>query len=201
MLSGRASPELLRSYEQERQPVDKFVVDQATRRLANRLQGKFPRVPEEPYYVAELGHRYNHGAILPAEGDSHDKDYEDPHKPSGTAGSRFPHVWLQNEKGATESSLDLIMQNFVLFAAEEDSLWVIAANSLDLQIDTYSLHENSKPYRDSLGKLRAKTGLTRGEALLVRPDGYIAWRGGSSPGGHKEALQGALRHILGKPVS
>ncbi|PSN72054.1 hypothetical protein BS50DRAFT_544354 [Corynespora cassiicola Philippines] len=198
VISGKADPSLLRSYDLERRPIDAFVVDQATRRLYNRVKGRTPRLEEEPYYIAELGHRYNEGAIVPAEGDVHDKDVEDPHAPSGTAGSRFPHAWLLTPEGKTISSLDLIKTNFVLIASEDDSPWISAAKSLNFPIDTYELHEKSKPYQDTKGTMKSKAGLGEGEAFFVRPDGYIAWKAAKSASGHRKALQEVIQALLGK---
>ncbi|KAH6694303.1 FAD binding domain-containing protein [Leptodontidium sp. MPI-SDFR-AT-0119] len=200
VLTGRAAPSLLQSYEQERRPNDAAVVDQATRRFRNRIQNQIPQLPEETYDVVEIGGRYNKGALVPGKGDSSDKDFEDPHSPSGTAGSRFPHVSLLSKDDQTISTLDLIKHNFVLVAAEEDSPWIAAAKGLEFQIDTYVLHETSQPYQDVKGLLRSRGKLAPGEALLVRPDNYIAWRATVQGSNHKEALQQALGQLLGKPT-
>lgn len=190
----------MRTYDSERRPIDAFVVEQATRRMFSRIKGKATRGYEEPYYIAELGHRYNEGAIIPAERDAHyhEKDVEDPHNPSGTAGSRFPHAWLLTPEGNTISSLDLIKTNFVLIVPEDNSPWVTAANTLKFPLDIYALHENSKPYQDAKGIMKSKAGLGQGEAFLVRPDAVIAWKPGKSASGHKEALQDAFQVLLGK---
>ncbi|KAJ9267104.1 hypothetical protein DTO212C5_6169 [Paecilomyces variotii] len=200
VITGRASPSLLRSYEAERKPVDAFVVDQATRRFRNRIMNTIPRVPEEPYYTVEFGCRYNAGAIIPAECDTFNKDYEDPHTPSGSAGSRFPHIPLECQDGTHVSILDLIKQNFVLVAAETASPWLLAAKNLSFQIDSYALHETSQPYRDYSGMLRNKGRLGTGMALLIRPDGFIAWKAEDTSSGHKELLRKAMGRLLGKNI-
>lgn len=198
VLTGRADPSLLKSYQQERQPVDAFVVDQATRRYWNRIFNKMPRDPEEPYYTVEIGHRYNKGAIVSDHDENQHENFENPHAPSGHAGTRFPHVPLERQDGGIISTLDLVKHNFVLVAAETDSPWIPASQVLKLTVDAYELHETSQPYRDGVGKLREKAKLGVGEALLVRPDGFIAWRGKRISHGHEEQLRKGLGQVLGK---
>ena len=185
----------------ERQPVDAFVVDQATRRFRNRILNQNARLSEEPYYTVELGCRYVKGGFLPAEGVSLEQPFEDPYTPSGTAGSRFSHAILEDlGSGKRISTLDLIKQNFVLIATEDDSPWVVAAKELKFKIDTHILHENSRPYCDFTGEWSKKAKVGLAESLLVRPDGFIAWKAENIHAGHKEILQGVLQKLLGTPI-
>jgi hypothetical protein len=185
----------------ERQPVDAFVVDQATRRFRNRILNQTPRIAEEPYYTVELGCRYLKGAFLPAEGVSIEQPFEDPYAPSGTAGSRFPHAFLKDlESGKRISTLDLMKKNFVLIATEDDSPWVAAAKELEFEIDTHILHQNSRPYCDFDRELSTKAKVGLAESLLVRPDGFIAWKAGSLHTGHKDMLRRVLQKLLGTPI-
>lgn len=180
--------------------MDSFVVDQATRRFMNRIKNQNPRLPEEPYINVELGHRYNKGALIKNEDGAEGKDFENPRAPSGKAGTRFSHVTLETDTGSTISTIDLVQRNLVLVATEGKSPWIAAANALEYEIDAYELHETSQPYRDAFGKLRSRAKLAPGEALLVRPDNFIAWRASSAQSGHKEILQRALQQLLGKAV-
>lgn len=102
--------------------------------------------------------------------------------------------------GDSISTLDLVKQNFVLVAAEDDSPWLAAAKELRFKIDTYVLHETSQPYPDTQGKLNEKIKLGTGQALLVRPDGFIAWRPINTQSSHKVLLQQALERIPGQAV-
>ncbi|KAH6618440.1 FAD binding domain-containing protein [Boeremia exigua] len=206
VLKGLASHELLETYTKERQPVDAFAVDQATKRFYNRVDHVQPPIAEEPNLTVEIGYRYADGAMV------HEDDrvaqrgepFENPLTPSATAGSRFPHVWLQGENKDAErlSTLDLVRQNMVLVAAERDSPWVTAAQTATssglVPIDAYELHETSTPWRDVEGELRKRCKLQVGEALLIRPDGFIAWRA-NTVDNHKDALQSVLQRLLGSP--
>lgn len=195
VLKGQASPSLLETYNLERQPVNAFTVDQATARFHNRIDHVQPPVAEEANLTVELGYRYPKGAIVRGEGEDAGKGFESPVTPSGTAGSRFPHVFLKSG-GKHVSTLDLIKQNLVLVAAEPTSPWVDAAKAIAI-LDSYEIHESSSPLQDAQGTLRTKCKLGDGEALLIRPDGFIAWRAEARRDGHANVLNDALRVILG----
>ncbi|KAJ4351121.1 uncharacterized protein N0V89_006460 [Didymosphaeria variabile] len=205
VLKGLASRTLLDTYTKERQPVDAFAVDQATKRFYNRVDHVQPPVPEEGNLTVEIGYRYTDGAVVGAEEDGArpQQPFENPLTPSGTAGTRFPHVWLEGEGSGRLSTLDLVRQNLVLVAAERNSAWIAAAQDVSsrgpVAIDAYELHESSTPWRDATGALREKGRLQAGEALLVRPDGFIAWRARAA-GSLVDTLQSALQELLGRPA-
>ena len=69
-----------------------------------------PPAAEEYNLTVELGYRYPNGAIIRGQGATVDKSFESPLSPSGTAGSRFPHVTLVGDDKQV-STLDLIKQN------------------------------------------------------------------------------------------
>ncbi|KAH7357519.1 FAD binding domain-containing protein [Pyrenochaeta sp. MPI-SDFR-AT-0127] len=198
VLKGLASPALLQTYTKERQPVNAFAVDQATKRFYNRVDQMQPPAHEEPNLTVEIGYRYIEGAILGG-GEGAQKPFENPSSPSGSAGTRLPHVWLNsNASNQSVSTLDLAKQNLVLITTEPQSLWIKAAKDIESPpLDLYELHEFSKPWQDSLGTLRSKCGLQHDEALLVRPDGFIAWRARAVANNHGEELRAALHALLG----
>ncbi|KAH7134866.1 FAD binding domain-containing protein [Dendryphion nanum] len=202
VLKGFASPSLLKTYSTERQPVDGFAVEQATARFYNRVDRVQPPVHEEPNLTVEIGYRYVEGAVIRDERKKGDEPFENPLTPSGTAGTRFPHVWLQGENGSEKAStLDLVKQNLVLVATEPDSPWIAAATSTassdKMPLSLYELHESSTPWQDAKGTLRTKCRLEKGEALLVRPDGFIAWRAPATSLSHGDKLKEAVQKLLG----
>ena len=173
---------------------------QAYSRLQNRVLRQKADEPELPDITCEIGYRYLSGAIvrgkyIPGE----DQLWEDPYAPLTIAGSRFPHVALVDSADQTRriSSLDLVKTNFIMFAADPTSPWVEAVKAARPDIDAYILNESSTPWTDTVGKLRRVCKLEDGEALLVRPDGFIAWRAEKRDSGHSSALKGILREILG----
>lgn len=197
MLKGYASPGLLTTYNQERQPGANFFVQQAFARLVSRvLHGKrYEHEPELPDIMCELGYRYTEGAFCPTDDANFSKSVEDPYKPYVLPGGRLSHVALTSAQGQL-SSLDLIKQNFLLFTTETDSPWLEAAKNQIMPIDAFAINASST-YRDRNGAATEIWRLAGGEALLVRPDGIIAWRSGEIESRHEERLKQALDVILG----
>jgi hypothetical protein len=73
VLSGKASHELIATYNIERQPVVKNIVDQAHARYINRVapqksSAEGDLVPEVPDIVCEIGYRYVQGALVSDDG-------------------------------------------------------------------------------------------------------------------------------------
>lgn len=162
-----------------------------------------PPAPEVDDIAVELGYRYPKGAFIPGDGFIPPKELHDaPASPSATAGSRFPHAWLIDASQPSKkiSSIDLVKQNLLLIAPDAGSLWFEAARGIPIPIDTYPINESSTPFKDPEGKLRQRCHLEQGDTLLIRPDGFIAWRGTKTQSGHKELLKAALESILKKTV-
>jgi hypothetical protein len=86
--------------------------------------------------------------------------HEHPTESKARPGTRAPHMWLK--EGC--STLDLLGRDFVVLAGPE---WNAAT---DLQV-----HRITHP------AFPAAYGITSREALLIRPDGYVAWRGEGTP--------------------
>jgi hypothetical protein len=198
VLKGQAASSLLDSYTVERQPVDAFTVDQATARFYNRIDHVQPPASEEADLTVELGYAYPKGAIIRGKSSRLEKAFESPSAPSASAGTRFPHVCVKAGDRRL-SALDLIKQNLVLVNTESNSPWLQVAQAVNaLEIDAYELHKSSIPAQDAEGDLRKRCKLASGEVLLVRPDGFIAWRAETRrEGGHLDALNDVLCRILG----
>ncbi len=202
VLKGKASPALLDSYDVERRPVAAFTCDQAYTRYVLRLAPELktddltPFVPDPPI---ALGYRYRSSAIV-AEPGADEALWEDPHTPTGMPGTRGPHVFLERG-GERLSAIDLAGRNFVLLAGPEGQAWCEAGReagkSLGVPVDAYRLGTDlvdtadPRPFADLYG-------LSADGAVLVRPDGFIAWR---ARAGHEDphgALRGALGQILAR---
>jgi hypothetical protein len=174
-------------------------MQQAFARLVTRvMHGKAPpgirSEPELPDIICELGYRYTSGAFCKDESTDFDKNYEDPYEPYVLPGGRLPHVALISA-GKGLSSLDLIKQNFVIFTVQEDSPWLEASSKQKIPPDCHVIGSTGT-YQDHRGAAQVMWKLEEGEALLVRPDGIIAWRSGGQPSEHANALKKALDSIL-----
>lgn len=197
VIRGWAGPPLLKTYDDERTAGARFTVEQAFSRLVNRVyHGKgFAFQEEVPDIRCELGYKYGKGALVPRPGDDKDET-EDPFSPTVEAGARLPHVKIEAVAGT--STLDLIKQYFVLLTIESESPWLKAAQSQRIPIDAYAITNSGSDVKDVTGRAGQVLKLEAGEALLVRPDGHIAWRADARDGDHSETLKGVLVSILGK---
>jgi putative polyketide hydroxylase len=124
----------------------------------------------------EIGYRYRSPAIV-AETGSGTSLHEDPRKSKAMPGTRAPHVMLRRG-GKPISTLDLFTKNFCVLAAPGGSAWCEAARAaaadLGLAVDAYQLDHGdvSDPER----RFADAYGLSPSGAVIVRPDGFVAWR-------------------------
>jgi hypothetical protein len=168
---------------------------QACSRLQKRVFRKVPDEPELPDITCEIGYRYPSAAAAAHIQNTSSDQYEDPYAPLASPGSRFPHVLLARDNSQV-STLDLIKTNFVLFTTGQSSPWIEAARGMTPEIDTYSINRDTGTFRDPDGTFNRICKISEGEAILVRPDGFIAWQGEQKKNGHKDELQKALGLIL-----
>lgn len=169
---------------------------QAYSRLQKRVFRTVPDEPELPDIVCEIGYRYP--SVAAANIQTNSDKYEDPHAPLVLPGSRLPHILLTRNNSQV-STLDLIQTNFVLFTMGQLSPWIEAAKGMTPEIDSYNINMDNGALRDFDGTFSRICRISEGEAILVRPDGFIAWRGDIRKDGHRDELQKALEHILYLP--
>lgn len=101
----------------------------------------------------------------------------------GRPGTRAPHVWIERG-GERRSTLDLLGRGFVLLAGPDAGPWCEAAARLPVAVRCERIAEH--------GRL----GIRRDGALLVRPDGFVAWR--AKRAGDGASLTRAMHSILGR---
>ncbi len=220
VLTGVADPALLDTYEAERRPVARVVVDRAVRELeaptpdaAPTWEGPGQDRPEGGAWSDDegdplaqlppiLGYRYDSRAIEAYE----DADQAD-HAVAlpkgldltGRPGTRAPHVWLERD-GQRISTLDLFDGRFVLLAGSEGEAWRDAARAaatrLGVGLDAYRVGAEGELI-DHDDNWRAAYGVTSLGAALVRPDGMVGWRSGGGALSPETDLAEALGHILG----
>jgi len=199
VLKGTAGAALLDTYEPERKPASKFTVEQAYTRYVTRTApylGANDFEPQANDFNIELGYLYRSPAILAENGQ--DKGHDDPRLTFGRPGSRAPHVWL-NRGGQKVSSIDLFGRSFVLLTTFEGAPWCSAAQAAakrfnGLELETYCV--GSAPLRDPELRFAEAYGLSGSGAVLVRPDGFVAWRAKSFDGNAEGTLAGAFATIL-----
>ena len=179
VLQGAAGPALLDTYQPERKPLCELIVEQAYTRYIKRVDSSLPASNLAPLLddpSIELGSIYASGAILSEAGGA-GAALEDPHHPSGRPGTRVPHIPLR--RGNTSvSTHDLPAYSFALLAAVGDPGWADAATALaaaGAPLKVYRVGPGAD-LADSDGCFARTVGIEAGGALLLRPDGVIAWR-------------------------
>ena len=201
VLDGRAGEELLATYEAERQPVGAFTTEQAYSRYVLRLDptlGTDDLMPLVDEAAVEIGYRYRSSAVPTASED--DATWEDPRSPSGRPGFRAPHLPV-TVGGVERSTIDLFGRRFAVLAGSAAESWRDAAqaagSALGVPVDTYRVGDD---VIDPSGRVEAAYGIGRDGAVLVRPDGFVAWRATAPHPAQRTELVGALAAALARPT-
>jgi 2-polyprenyl-6-methoxyphenol hydroxylase-like FAD-dependent oxidoreductase len=199
VLRGVAGVELLDTYNAERHPNGHQAVEQAYNRYVTRsdpdlgTDGMQPAIPD----LHVEFNRYRSTAVVPERGFVDDGRPDiDPRESRALPGTRAPHVELTRD-GHTISAIDLYMGNFVLVAGPDGERWIDAAvkvsDALGVDIDRYRIGEDLLEN----GEFCERYGIDRDGAVLVRPDGYVAWRRRELEGEDcKTVLTDALERVL-----
>lgn len=153
----------------------------------------------------ELNQRYESVAVLP---DPTDAEEEWPRhrelylQATTRPGAKLRHAWLVDQDGHRISTLDVTGKGqFTLLTGLAGEAWKTAAAKLDLPfLRTLVVGEGgvSDPY----GYWHQVREIDEAGALLVRPDGYVAWRHSQAVWDDSEALhrlEDALCAVLDRP--
>lgn len=165
VLSGWAGPALLDSYEPERAPVARHCAQ------ASLGAARPPKLVDG----LVLGAAYQSDAVTPDGSDAPEPadalaDYE----PTARPGHRAPHLWLERD-GKRCSTLDLWGEWFTLVVGQAGKEVAEASvRGIEAPLRCHVIGERT----DS--PIPSTTSLTYGigtdGAVLVRPDGHVAWR-------------------------
>lgn len=180
-------PTLLDSYGEERRPIAALTVEQAYRRHFERVDPSLPSI-DLALNIAdtaiELGAVYRSCAVV-SQGEDREL-VEARERPSGSAGTRLAHVWIEH-RGERVSTLDLAGKRLVLLAGPGGAGWVEAACGIG-RLECVQLAD---------GAVASSVGLAADGALLLRPDGVIAWRCNREVANPLLALTKAIRRVFG----
>ena len=221
---GQAGEGLLDTYESERAPVAQYNADRSRensrsvgriRRLVESgtatVEQKREAVRASTQYGnwlgMDLGLRYDEGCLIPD--GTEPPQVDDPvseYVPTARPGHRAPHVPIDLD-GAT-STLDLYDTQFVLLCgadvdteADDVQLGAAAETEVDANRDSGYAHPAPRVLRlgidldDPSGGLAATYGIGEEGAVLVRPDGHVAWRDPQATGATAmTALNSLLMH-------
>jgi putative polyketide hydroxylase len=188
VLRGQAGPALLDTYHDERHPTGLLTMQQAFARFGSRM-GPGAEVPLLDYGAVAMGYQYRSSAVL---GASEDISPLPPEELAGQPGTRAPHVPI-TLGGREISTIDLYGRHFVLLAGEGGAAWVSAAErvgkQLDIPLDAYR-------FGMELAGAEGAHGIGTDGALLVRPDGFVAWRTEAAAEDPERRLEQALARLL-----
>ncbi|MFF4632927.1 FAD-dependent oxidoreductase [Streptomyces griseorubiginosus] len=207
VLGGWAGEGLLDSYDAERRPVAEATSARAAVRSAEHSHpgyapppGAGGGGPQRGILNVALGYRYPVGAVVGT----------DPATPvvpdrldlSGAPGSRAPHLAVRL-RGEPISTLDLYERSFVLLSgAGDEGGWhaaaVRVAADTPVPLDAYRIGEGPGAELTPEGGAdwAQAHGTTSGGAVLVRPDGFVAWRAAGPVPDAEAVLRDVLRELL-----
>lgn len=197
-----AADSLLDSYEAERRPVATELAAITVRRQELRFSGhEDDQEASNEAIVCILGQRYRSAAVIGAE---HDTVFGKTAEQRARPGTRAPHLWLDHA-GRRIGVHDLFHDAFVLLTGPAGAAWTRAAGHIaartPIPLRAYRIGPASAggQLADVESNWPTRYELAEDGAVLIRPDGYVAWRAGS-PGTHPAAaLTSALNQILGTP--
>jgi len=219
VLKGSAVEKLLQSYNDERQPAALQMIQQGYQRYVTRsdpdlgMEGVKKQIPD----VHVEFNRYRSDAVV------FENDYEDdgkqdidPRKSFALPGTRAPHVelFINNKPGST---IDLYGQNFVLLTSSYGEDWEKVVNKLETELDIEIDFKVISPpgskaeyvelpiHREKISSpfslpFSEAYGISPTGAVLVRPDGYVAWKEKSLDSKSGVLMKEALNRILGKKI-
>ena len=203
VLRGVASEKLLDSYDPERRPVAQSNADFAFGNSVrfNKIQEAVRTGNEDNirFWVNDLdnhlhsigqglGFSYEQGAVIP-DGTPRGGHLTRYYTPTDRPGSRFPHMWLDMPR--TRSTLDWFDKDFTIVAGPLGGEWLEAGRDVSTKLGLplgLQLLPNAHPADGIQMGMRG--------AVLVRPDGHVAWRMPYIPPDPAKELAGALNRIL-----
>jgi 2,4-dichlorophenol 6-monooxygenase len=149
----------------------------------------------------EMNQRYDSTAVLTAPEEAEEaweRDRQLHLQATTRPGAKLPHVWLVDQHGRRLSTLDVVGGgHFTLLTGIAGAAWVEGALELDLDLLRTIVVGGDvlDPYGDWAGVREVE----EAGAILVRPDGHVAWRSHSSARDGADARQrlgAALASIL-----
>ena len=151
------------------------------------------------YEGLDLGFIYHSKAVL-SENDQTISVSPSEYIPTAIPGSRAPHVELITDDKII-STLDLFEKNLVLLIGAEGEAWREAVSQLPQALSSlltaYRIADNGDLI-DHNNLWCNAYGITKSGAVIVRPDGHVAWRSKLMIDNPKVELEKSLNSILRK---
>jgi len=206
VIGGQAGPELLATYQTERHPVGRFAARQSLTGPGTSVLPKevvlnlLSKDEDLPLFYPIVGYRYRSQAIVAEDASPAEQEIAllDREELTGQPGTRVPHLWL-GRGGQRISTLDLLDGNFVLLVGPDGTLWQKAATevagSLGIKLSAYRVGSDGD-LLDLENGWQAKMGVSAEGAVLVRPDGFVAWHTSGGAPSPEASLKQVISTIL-----
>jgi putative polyketide hydroxylase len=206
VIHEQAGSELLATYQVERHPVGRFAAHQSLMGPGAALlpQGAvvalLSKEEDLPLFYPIAGYRYRSQAIMVEDASSSEQEIAllDREELTGQPGSRVPHLWL-GWGGQRLSTLDLLDGRFILLTGSAGTPWQQAATEVavspGIKLAVYRVGADGD-LLDLENAWQTRMGVSAEGALLVRPDGFVAWRTDTLPISPEASLKQVLLSIL-----
>lgn len=206
VLKGHAPQSLLDTYQTERHPVGLLASQQS---LVGPAASLLTKGSDDKLLLAGkrislfsliAGYGYRSQAVLSEDaascGPSGIELLSQAEELTGQPGTRVPCLWLKRQ-GSRISSLDLLDGRFVLLAGPDGTAWrkaiAAAADRLGVSVAAFQIGVDLE---DTENKWHAKMGVSPDGAVLLRPDGFVAWRSRAVTADPVSSLMQVLSQIL-----
>jgi putative polyketide hydroxylase len=205
VLHDQADISLLETYDTERRPLGVVITKASLEnslsmgRTARQESAKLPRAEFLSEQGLIFGAAYQSAAVISDGTPAPDiADIVTQYVPSARPGCRAPHVWLERD-GVRISTIDLFGPYFVLLTGPEGRAWRDASIALSVPsrpaVVAYTVGDELV---DADGGWLEAYGVDEDGAVLVRPDGQVAWRSRSGSAEAGSILEAAFDGVLGR---
>lgn len=225
VIRNKADANLLQTYHEERWPVGRHFIKQAGRKLDQFGIVKKPGTKNKiPSYIHTLimqpavnklfpgmkfrqfgnhfglpDYQYFSSAVMSE--DKPRRQFVRTGSFEARPGTRIPHFWVTYH-GKRLSTLDFLGDSFVLFTGKKNELWHWVSSMTEkksgLSIPVYGIGKT-----EMLGVMETSVqkalGISESGAVLVRPDGFVAWRTDRDNAADLISFGTSLQQILGWP--
>lgn len=150
----------------------------------------------------EMNQRYDSQAVIKEVEPEHwRRDKERYLQATTRPGAKIPHAWLVGKCGYRKSTLDVVGQGkFTLVTGLSGQVWVEAVQQCDLGFLSVVV-VGSLDYQDPYCEWQRCREIEEDGALLVRPDGVIAWRQKQAGELCVDLAQQLLHSVMGRVLA